>query len=91
MIGEHLDQHKARHWLRIDPAGGRLRAMLYEWGAVADDSVDSEGRWLLEVTLADERWRALCHEIGFKAHVDELDQAPISPPDTPQLQPEAGI
>lgn len=75
VIGEHLDQDKSRRWLRIAPGGGRLRALLYDWGAVADDIDAAEGGWLLEVTLADGRWRSLCAEADFPRHVREIEAA----------------
>ena len=73
VIGEHLNQNKSRRWLRIKPNGGRLRALLYEWGAVADEIVLHAGGWLLEVTLAEERWHSFAGEREFSHTVREVE------------------
>lgn len=74
-VGEYLDREKLRRWLRISALGGRLRAKLYQWGAVADDNLAEDGAWLLEVTLSDERWHSLKCEPEFDACVSELAPA----------------
>ncbi|MGR8920972.1 MAG: GTPase HflX, partial [Gammaproteobacteria bacterium] len=73
VIGEYLDERKTRRWLQIGPAGGRIRAQLYELGAVVDETVTSDGHWRIEVSLADERWQAFQLEPGFHELVTELD------------------
>ncbi|MCP5199036.1 MAG: GTPase HflX [Gammaproteobacteria bacterium] len=72
-IGEHLDERKNRRWLRLAPGAGRLRARLYEWGAVADESDLPEGGWLVETNLGEARWQALRAEPGFATAVIEVD------------------
>lgn len=71
-IGEHLNQTKVNRRLRLSASAGRLRAMLYEWGAVADEVTVESGHSLVEVMLADARWRAFQNEPGFAEMVDEL-------------------
>ncbi|MEQ8232557.1 MAG: ribosome rescue GTPase HflX [Gammaproteobacteria bacterium] len=74
-IGEHLDRAKTRRWLRLQPAAGRLRAMLFEWGAVVDEQDLPDGGWLIELTLGDARWNALTADDDFArfASVVEAD------------------
>ncbi|WP_303900993.1 ribosome rescue GTPase HflX [Thiohalomonas denitrificans] len=51
-LDEHFRHYRERRSLRIPPEAGRLRARLYEAGAVREESVDnSSGDWLLEVEI----------------------------------------
>ena len=72
-ISEHLNQHKARRWLNIAPAAGRVRAQLYDMGAVVDELELPSGGWLLEVTLSQARWQQLLRLPEVATHVTELD------------------
>lgn len=38
-------------------SGGKLRAMLYEWGAVNEETLGAEGEWILEIVLSKTRWQ----------------------------------
>ncbi len=84
VIGEHLNQDKPRRWLRVSPVAGRLRAMLYEWGAVADEIEIAAGGWLLEVTLAEPRWQASAwRTLGYPVHHRSGDRARQRSPPSP--------
>ena len=72
-ISAHLNQHKARRWLSVAAAAGRVRAQLYGMGAVADEVELPQGGWLLEVTLSEARWQQLCRLTEVAEHVIELD------------------
>jgi len=50
-IGELLGQELVHEWMPIAPAQGRLRARLYERGAVLAERVDDQGRISLEIRL----------------------------------------
>ncbi len=51
-LDEHFRHYRERRSLRIPPEAGRLRARLYEIGAVREELVDnSNGDWLLEVEI----------------------------------------
>lgn len=51
-LDEHLRHHRERRSLRLPPRAARLRARLYELGAVVDEQVDTDsGDWLLEVAI----------------------------------------
>lgn len=72
-VAEHINLHKARRWLKLAPAAGRLRAQLHAMGAVADEVVLPDGGWLLEVTLSEARWQQWRREPGVTEQVIEVD------------------
>ncbi len=72
-ISEHLNQHKARRWLKVAAAAGRVRAQLYGMGAVVDELELPNGGWLLEVTLSQARWQQLLRLPEVATYVTELD------------------
>ena len=78
-VGEHLDGSKLRLWLALAPAGGRLRAMLHEWGAVLDEQIREDGHWLLEITLSEARWQGFAREAEFDAVVERLEPESAAP------------
>ena len=72
-IAQHLNQDKARRWLMLAPAGGRIRALLYEMGAVSDEVVLDAGGWLLEATVAEARWQQLARMPEAVEHMSVID------------------
>lgn len=50
-LAEFLQRESVHGWLRMPATEGRLRARLYELGAVLDESADERGCWFLEVEL----------------------------------------
>jgi len=58
-IAERLDLEKLVRRIEIAPADGRLRAQLFEMGAVLAEETLPDGGWLLEVTLSRSRWARL--------------------------------
>lgn len=77
-IGEHLDGAKHRLRLRIGAAGGRIRAQLYAWGAVNDDTVLADGSWALEVSILPSRWAQLRLDEVYQQHVEELETPAVA-------------
>lgn len=55
-IAERLAGAQAHGWLRLDPARGRVRARLYEAGAVVTERYESDGTVLLEISLEQADW-----------------------------------
>ena len=51
--------------LRLEPQQSRIRAQLFDWDAVKSESVDSHGRFMLEVELSARRWRELSEKEGI--------------------------
>lgn len=63
-IAECLNESKVRKRLLLPPQAGRLRAKLYSFGAVIDETALDSGGWALEVTLASARWETLLDRIA---------------------------
>ncbi|HMM77610.1 MAG TPA: GTPase HflX [Gammaproteobacteria bacterium] len=75
-IAERLDLEKLARRITLAPADGRLRAQLYEMGAVLHEKPLDEGGWQLEVTLSPSRWARLFPERPLPAPV--VDEARAS-------------
>mgnify|MGYP000859653567 FL=1 len=57
-ISEQVNDEKVVERVTIKwESGGKLRAMLYEWGAVTNETLDLEGEWVLEIVLSKTRWQ----------------------------------
>ena len=57
-ISEQVNDEKVVEKVTIKwESGGKLRAMLYEWGAVTNETLDLEGEWVLEIVLSKTRWQ----------------------------------
>ncbi|MGY8844294.1 MAG: ribosome rescue GTPase HflX [Gammaproteobacteria bacterium] len=57
-ISEQVNDEKVAERVTIKwESGGKLRAMLYEWGAVTNETLGSEGEWVLEIVLSKTRWQ----------------------------------
>jgi len=62
----HLQSAAERHSLHLPPTAGRLRAHLFDLGAVCHEETDESGGWLMEVKMESPRLSALCRESGLK-------------------------
>ena len=57
-ISEQVNDEKVAERVTLKwESGGKLRAMLYEWGAVTDETLGVEGEWVLEIVLSKTRWQ----------------------------------
>ncbi len=63
-IAECLNAAKQRRWVQLPLSAGRLRARLYEMGAVLNEA-QSDAGYVLEVRLAEERRRQLWRSHGL--------------------------
>jgi GTPase len=52
-IGDHLRRRKVNGTIRLKSSQGRLRALLFDMGAVQQESVLEEGGWLLQLKLGE--------------------------------------
>jgi len=59
-IAERLCTDVVAVVLQLPPTQAKIRAYLYEVGAINNEEVDAEGNWLLDITLHKERWDNLC-------------------------------
>jgi GTPase len=69
-ISTRVNDEKVKERLRIKwGGGGKLRAMLYEWGAVTNEVLGLEGEWILEIVLSRARWQIFCSNEGYPEFV----------------------
>ena len=61
-VAARLDEAKTIHRVELAPTDGRLRARLYNMGAVLAEAVTDAGGWQLEVNLGAGRWGQLLAE-----------------------------
>ena len=61
-VAARLDEAKVVRVVELRPTDGRLRARLYNIGAVLSEQVSETGGWQLEVTLGAGRWGQLLAE-----------------------------
>lgn len=54
-----------RHRLCLPPSAGRLRAHLFNMGAVCQEQPDEHGGWILEVDMETPRLHKLCEDTGL--------------------------
>ena len=66
--------------LQLSPDEARIRALLFEAGAVVSETATETGGWDLEISLPDRRFRNLCRRVGLKP--ERLKQYPCVKPDT---------
>ena len=59
VLSEYFRGHSVRGRLRLPPRDGRLRAQLFEAGAVLGEDFDESGHWLLDVELPRRDYEAL--------------------------------
>jgi GTP-binding protein HflX len=52
VIGEHFRAATVQRRLRLPASAGRLRAKLYELGAVLEEQIQDNGDWLIDVKIA---------------------------------------
>ncbi len=55
-----------RYRLTLPPHAGRLRAELFNMGAVEAEQLNDQGGWLLDVTMEAPRLALLCKQCGFR-------------------------
>ena len=69
-ISERVNDEKVAERLRIKcGGGGRLRAMLYEWGAVTNEMPGLEGEWVIEILLSRARWQIFSSNKDYSSFV----------------------
>ncbi len=69
LLHEVLDRHvrgnAERHELHLPPTAGKLRAELFELGAVREEQTSDDGGWLLKVDLDSRQLHKLMHTDGI--------------------------
>lgn len=64
-LGSYFRADLVHEWIRLTPAEGRLRARLYEMGAVINERNDEQGNWQLEIELSRQDWARLSEQEGI--------------------------
>lgn len=59
-IGERLCKDVVKGEIVLLPTQAKIRAYLYEVGAVNEEKIDEQGNWVLDLMLHKERWNTLC-------------------------------
>lgn len=59
-IAERLCTDLIKGTIKILPTQAKIRAYLYDVGAVEHDFVDEQGNWIVDITIQKERWDRLC-------------------------------
>jgi GTP-binding protein HflX len=75
-VAERAGPPRVARRLRLPPAAGRLRARLFELGAVSAEIADRDGGWVLDVLLAPEDLRRLAHHAGLDEDMIEQSLRP---------------
>jgi GTP-binding protein HflX len=68
-IKAKLSGGRVRRWIELSPADGRLRAQLFELGAVTDEELSSGGAWRLQVDLSRDMAEQLARQGGQAGRV----------------------
>ena len=63
-----------RRRMYLPPSAGKLRAHLFDIGAVYNECQDGQGGWILEVDLAETHLQRLCADSGVEA--DQVAEVP---------------
>ena len=66
LIAEQVWTHHDMHNLHLPASAGKLRASLYQHGAVCEESEHDAGGWLMKVSLEPALFRKLCHHHGLE-------------------------
>ena len=64
-LSEQVREDTVRRWLQIPASAGRLRARLFQLGAVRQECHNEDGGWMLEVELQRRRLDRLCRDAGL--------------------------
>jgi GTP-binding protein HflX len=75
-IGDRLRRKKVNGTIRLKPSQGRLRAVLFELGAVQEETVLEGGGWVLELNLGERDFSRLLKREKLPA--DILEQVAIN-------------
>ena len=76
-IANQVNEKKIVRNIKVSVRGGKLRATLWEWGAVTSECIDDEGSWLLQIVLSEARWNIFRRNAGFSSFVSELKKRSI--------------
>ncbi|MEW8499616.1 MAG: GTPase HflX, partial [Candidatus Thiodiazotropha taylori] len=61
-LAEYYRKNHVRQKLRLNPENGRLHALLFERGAVINESSTDEGGWEMDIDMSEREFRRLLKE-----------------------------
>ena len=64
-VSRFVSEMKQRHRLLLPASAGKLRAHLFNIGAVYHEQLDEEGGWIMEVNMETPKLHRLCAESGL--------------------------
>jgi GTP-binding protein HflX len=64
-MNRYLNKHKRPHYINIPVSAGRLRAKLFDIGAVKQENIDDMGGWVMKVELEEYKLHKLCKEANL--------------------------
>lgn len=64
VLTDHFSGDLVEGTIEIAPHNGVIRARLYSFGAVLDESIDEKGFSILKVSLSQKHYSQLCKEVG---------------------------
>jgi GTP-binding protein HflX len=71
VIGDRLRRKKVNGTIRLKPSQGRLRAVLFEMGAVSEETALEDGGWLLGLNLGEREFSRLLKRENLSADILE--------------------
>jgi GTP-binding protein HflX len=74
-IGDRLRKGKVHGTIRLSPGQGRLRALLFEMGAVLKDTPSDDGGWVLELEMEEQGLRRFLKREALPADILKKPQA----------------
>jgi GTP-binding protein HflX len=74
-IGDRLRKGKVRGIMRLSPGQGRLRALLFEMGAVLKDTPSDDGGWVLELEMEEQGFQRFLKREALPAEILQKPQA----------------
>ena len=79
-IGDRLRPKKVNATVRLQPQQGRLRARLFDVGAVVSESQEEDGSWLMDIELAERDFRRFAKRENLPDKILEWPsvQAPVA-------------
>lgn len=74
-IRDRLRKAKLHGIMRLNPRQGRLRALLFEMGAVLKDTPSDDGGWVLELEMEEQGFRRFIKREALPAEILQTQQA----------------
>jgi GTP-binding protein HflX len=65
-IATHFHKDAVHGWVRLSPDAGRLRARLFNIGAVAEEKLELNGDWSIKLRVSRKNLQQLCQQEGFR-------------------------